>query len=1142
MPSAAQAASGKLYIVQLKAPAVAAYQGGISGLPATSPRRTGAQRLDTRSTSARRYRSYLAGRQRAALNRLGARQPGVVYGYRTTFAGFAARLTHSQLATLRRAPEVAKVWRSHTSKVQTVDTANPVAVDTFLGGANGDGASYLGLPQGLWSELGGPDHAGAGVIVGDIDTGITPQHPSFADDSAGDSVYTGSPYTAPEVWNGVCQTGEQWTAADCNHKLIGARYYDQGFGLANIPADAFLSARDDDGHGSHTAATAAGNFGVQPSIFGSNLGVQAISGIAPRAYIAAYKVCWPGLDEASTGCSDADSIKAIDDAVADGVDVINYSIGGPDPVVVGPVEIAFLNATAAGVFVATSAGNDGPGASTIGNPSGAPWVTTVAASTLARTFEAMVTIQPAVGPSFHVSGASVTQSLPATEIVDAEDANLGGVPAGESALCKPGTLDPAKVADKVVLCLRGDNARIDKSHQVEIAGGAGMVLYNAEPDQETVTDNHWVPSVHVTHEDGVQIKAAIAGGTTTAALDAGTHLDQQGAILAAFSSRGPQAAVPDIPKPDVTAPGVNILAAASPQPAAVGGMPSGQLFQSISGTSMSSPHVAGAGALLTQAHPTWSPAEMKSALMTTADPNVLEEDGQTPATLFETGSGEIDPTTAADPGLVLDAGFLDYVSYLKGVASDIVPGDIPVTAPTDLNLPAIAASRLVGTLSTTRTFTSVDATAKLWTISVDPPPGFAATASPWDPTTDGGSAFQIKPGQSENVSIDLVRLSAPFNQYAEGALVLTNGTRTVRLPIAVQPAVVGAPDTLKVAAGQTSGSRPLTVESGFSGQLSMLGWGLAAPDLHANQTVGYSVSGQPILDQPDAGTTISAIDVPAGAQLVAARITAADGGNPGTDLDLYLFHDDGDGQPSAGDELVAQSASATALESVAKALPQAGRYFVAVVGWTTQNPVSTYDLTTWLADDATPDDAAGGPAIQVTSDPFAVATNDTPTATLGWSGVQSPGVYLGLVTYHDSATPTLANAEGSSIVELTRSADPPSAPPAVVPVPPVVLTPTPPAPMPAKLTLTARSLRLTGNRLVLRARLRLNMTGNVRVAVRRGRQTVARAKPRKVVQGTRTVAFLLSHRLRGGRTYTVTFTVSARSQTAQRTLKLRLRR
>jgi subtilisin family serine protease len=441
----------------------------------------------------------------------------------------------------------------------------------------------------------------------------------------------------------------------------------------------FWSPRGAAGHGSHTAGTAAGNYNVNAVVTATTLG--NISGMAPRARIAVYKVCW-GIEVGIAGCATSDSVAAIDQAVSDGVDVINFSISGSTTSFLDPVEVAFLFAADAGVFVAASAGNNGPGASTVAHIS--PWLTTVAAGTKNRAYQATATL----GNGASYTGVGLGAAVPSSPLILSINAGLSGANATAVRLCFSSEwtggipqLDPAKVAGKIVVCDRGTNDRVDKSRAVQEAGGVGMILTNVTPNSLNA-DLHFVPTVHLADTDRAAILAYGATAAPTASLSAGVQVLVVAPDVAAFSSRGPAlAGAGDMLKPDIMAPGVDILAAHSP-------IESGYIFNFLSGTSMSSPHMAGIAALFKQLHPEWSPAMIKSALMTTASQT---RNNNTPIAggAFAYGAGQVVPNSANDPGLVYDAGFNDWLAFLCGTGQ-LTASYCPSIAidPSNLNYPS----------------------------------------------------------------------------------------------------------------------------------------------------------------------------------------------------------------------------------------------------------------------------------------------------------------------------------------------------------------------------------------------------------------------------------------------------------------------
>jgi hypothetical protein len=932
-------ASAATYIVQLADDPAVAYEGGVAGLKATAPAK--GEKINPNSNEVKKYIAYLNGKHADAAAAVGAEK---FYDYGYSFNGFAAKMSEqaaTKLASLKGVVNVSK--------------------DMLMQPSTSTSPTFLGLDQpgtGLWAKLGGPSKAGEDVIVGIVDTGIWPEHPSFSDQKdfvfrTGESGKRNQAYgPPPSNWHGSCQSGEQFSQDMCTNKLIGARYYLSGFGHFGIFQYDYKSARDADSHGSHTASTAAGNHGVQATGEAASFG--KISGMAPRARVAAYKVCWNGD---AGGCASSDSMAAIDQAVADGVDVINFSISGTSTNFLDPVEVAFLFAARAGVFVAASAGNSGPGASTVAHPS--PWLTTVAASTQARASEATLTL----GNGASYVGASSNTTPTTGSVVLSTAAGAAGAPASNVALCFPGSLDPAKVAGKIVVCDRGVNARIEKSQVVKQAGGIGMILANTSANSLNA-DLHYVPTIHVDHVDGAAVKAYVtsAGASATAVIGAVSGA-APAPKMAAFSSRGPLlGASGDLLKPDVSAPGVDILAAVSPD--------SGRSFDLLSGTSMSSPHVAGLGALMTQAHSDWSPAAIKSALMTTGY-DTLDGD------VFAHGAGHVKPNSAVDPGLVYDNGFNDWRNFLKGQGlCNLCFGTTPATAvkATDLNLASIAIGKLAGTQTTKRTVTNVSSAASTYSASISGVDGVDVTVSP--------SNFTIAPGATQELTISFkTNSSATFDEYTSGHLTLSDGTHTVRSPLVVKPVALAAPG--EVSGNGTAQSYGITF--GYTGAFSMSTRGLLA----ATQNPG-TVSDDPtntfVVGGP--GQTVHNITIPAGTTY--ARFALYDDAIPaGNDLDLYIYNEDG--------EQVGLSGSGTSQEIVNLVNPAAGVYKAYVHGWQTLGGGTTsYTLFTWgLGSTSAGNMTATGPA--------SATTGASGTVNLAFTGLAAGTRYLGAVDYSNGS-------------------------------------------------------------------------------------------------------------------------------------------
>ncbi|KFK32412.1 hypothetical protein AALP_AA6G238800 [Arabis alpina] len=476
-------------------------------------------------------------------------------------------------------------------------------------------------------------------------SGIWPESPSFNDKGFG---------AIPSKWKGTCMGGPDFNKSHCNRKLIGARYY---------TSTGATSARDVDGHGTHTASTAAGAH--VDGVSDRGLARGTAKGGQPGCRIAAYKVC------NSDGCPGSALLKAMDDAVNDGVDLISMSIGrnaqSTRDYLSDPIAIGSFHAEHKGIMVIVSAGNDGPDPSTVGNL--APWLFTVAASNIDRDFQSSLILGSGKvlrGAGIHFANATRSKAYP---LVYARNAGAASTPIEEARACLPGSLDPKKVAGKVVVCVMSSTTtkRIIKL-VLEDAGCKGLILVN-EREKIMASNSGDFPHSEVDMTYGYKILKYILhtkNPTVTIAPTVEVKRSKPAPVVAIFSSRGPASLTPNILKPDIMAPGALILAALPPPETA---KPSTPTYGLRSGTSMACPHVTGAAAFVKALHPTWTPSMIKSALMTTAISYdnmrraVTNTSGLT-STPHETGAGEIDPHRAVNPGLVFETTAHDYLQFL----------------------------------------------------------------------------------------------------------------------------------------------------------------------------------------------------------------------------------------------------------------------------------------------------------------------------------------------------------------------------------------------------------------------------------------------------------------------------------------------
>ena len=657
---------------------------------------TGPGTSATSGDAATSARAMLA-RQDAVLAGIEAAEP--VYRWTTALNGFAVELTPDQVRALGTHDDVAAI---------EANTVLPLAA-----------RASAPVPGALPAAARGSGRGGAGVVIGIIDSGIDPSSPLFAD--------VPKLGAAPAGYVGECTPGDGWTVGTCNRKIVGAGWWVAGFGQDRIRTSETLSAHDAMGHGTQVASVAAGNREVSVRMDGRTVG--SFSGVAPRARIAPYKACWAAPDPTSDGCATADLVSAIDRATADGVDVLNLSVAGPNSV--DTVQRALLGAAESDIVVVAAAGNDGQSSFAA---HATPWVTTVGA-VRGSTLRGQVRI--AGGP--RLDGASRSRrALGPLRLVSGAQAKAPGARARDARQCRPGSLDARRVAGRAVLCHRGGIGRVDKSLAVARADGAAMVLVNDRPGG-VVDDFHSVPTIHLAQPEGRRLMRWVRRHDRTAVRLAPLPARTETARAASWTAPGDGRST--LLKPDLVAEGQGVLGAVPD---------SWSLF---SGTSAAAARVSGVAALVRAEHD-WPESVVRSVLTTTSTPV------RGASTLVQ-GAGRVstDPSVS---GLALG---IPRAGYRQALESATWSG---------LNMSSVVL-RAGGT--TTRRVTNLGRRATYFSVA---PVGFERHEVRVTP-----AALRLAPGESARVRISVSQQDAP--QRLDDGWIVWRGARGTenRLPVAI---------------------------------------------------------------------------------------------------------------------------------------------------------------------------------------------------------------------------------------------------------------------------------------------------------------------------------------------------------------------
>ncbi|MEO9944276.1 S8 family serine peptidase [Paraglaciecola sp.] len=879
------------YIVRFSEEPLATYRGSIAGLKATAANikrvagKRDAAKLNSRSAESQAYLNFLAKRHAKMEQEMSARLGrtlDIKRRYKAALNGLAVTMTQDEAERL-----------ASLSGIQRIEIDQESFPDTDSGPA------YIGAPA-IWDgSATGIAAKGEGMVIGILDSGINGNHPSFA--AVGDDGYEHVNPLGDGVFKGECDsTSADYNASvECNNKLIGRYLF-----IDATPTE--TDSEDTDGHGTHTASTAGGNVLDNAPIFdaeGNPTGLEVpISGVAPHANIMAFQVCAPS-------CFTSDRIAAVDQIILDGVvDVINHSIGSSTPINSSPWDdsgqLIWLAAREAGITVANSAGNNGPDPSTLGS-AGAPWMTNVAALTHDRAIQPKFLNEFSGGDTSFpadLEGGSVSGGHGPASIVYAGDFSNGDSNPEQCLTAFPaGTWSN----DEIVVCDRGEIARTQKCINVRDGGAAGCVLANIDGGSDSVAnDAHVVPAIHINAASGNALKDWLATGSehmatiTDGLLPFGTD-PALGSIMADFSSRGPNTSQDYLPVM-VGAPGVDIYAA----------YVSGIEYSFLSGTSMSSPHVAGASTLVKQVQPDWTDAEVQSALATTAG-SAVKEDGITDATPFDTGGGMIQVDLAVQAGLLLDETTANFEA-----ANPAIGGD-----PKTLNVAGMVNRSCLISCSWTRTLEAT--TDGSWTVSTT---DTAVTVSP--------ASFSLAAGETQSLVVTVDSSEFSTDEWVHEAinLIPSGDLPEQHLTVSFMPSTGEIPEEVVVDATRDVDSYLVAgIESSEITDLQISVGGLVAAD-----GMEFSLSGDSNVDSPfdnlADGVVYTTLTVSDDATRLVAFTTDESSESP--DLDLFVgFDSDSDGMPDES-ELVCISATATAAESCDFTELPTGTYWVAVQNYT----------------------------------------------------------------------------------------------------------------------------------------------------------------------------------------------------------------